>query len=65
MLLKIDPSSPVPINEQIAQWMRQNILSGKWPRNQKLQSESDLAANLKVSRGTIRKAIETLIDERL
>ncbi len=62
---EIDPSSPIPFNEQIAQWMRKNILSNRWSQNLKLPSEDDLAANLKVSRGTIRKAIEILIDERL
>ena len=65
MLPKIDHSSHSPINEQIAQWMRQNILSNHWSQDLKLPSEDDLASNLKVSRGTIRKAIETLIDERL
>jgi len=61
----LDHSSPVPVNEQISDWMRQNILTGAWSNNQKLQSESDLAERLQVSRGTIRKAIETLIDEHL
>ena len=65
MLPKIDHSSHIPINEQIAQWMRKNILSNRWSQDLKLPSEDDLASSFKVSRGTIRKAIEILIDERL
>ena len=65
MLPEIDPSNPDPINEQIADWIRQNIHSGKWPNNHQLLSESDLSKKLKVSRGTIRKAIELLLDEHL
>ena len=65
LFLKIDPANPDPINVQIAIWIRQNIQTGKWENNRKLPSESDLAKKLKVSRGTIRKAIETLIGEKL
>jgi len=65
MNIKIDFSGPVPINQQISDWMRQNILSGNWQENQKLKSETDLSQELNVSRGTIRKAIESLIDEGL
>jgi len=63
--LTIDFSGPTPINEQISQWMRQNILSGAWPENYKLKSETDFSRELNVSRGTIRKAIESLIEEGL
>ncbi len=62
---KIDPQSPVPINEQIANWMRNNIQSGLWKENHQLISETELAKALTVSRGTVRKAIETLIEEKL
>ena len=65
MLPKIDHSGQIPIYEQIAQWMRQNILSNQWSQDLKLPSEDDLASSIQVSRGTIRKAIEALIDERL
>lgn len=65
MLPTLDHSTPLPINEQISDWMRSNINAGLWPTNHQLRSESDLAAKLNVSRGTIRKAIETLIYEQL
>lgn len=56
---------PVPIYKQIEDWMRQQILSGAWPEHYKLPSEVDLAADLKVSRGTVRKAILSLTADRL
>lgn len=56
---------PTPIFEQIAAWIRENIQSGEWPDDHQLMSEYDLARNLDVSRGTIRKAIECLISEKL
>lgn len=37
--------------------MRENIQTGIWVENQKLPSEEDLAKQLEVSRGTLRKAI--------
>ena len=62
---KINPQGPVPINQQIANWMRNNIQSGLWKENHQLIAETQLAKNLNVSRGTVRKAIETLIAEKL
>jgi len=61
---EIDRNSPVPIFEQITNWLQEKILSGAWENN-KLPSETDLADQLNVSRGTIRKAIEALISQRL
>lgn len=65
MLPNLDFEGPIPINEQISEWMRQNILTGTWPKNHQLKSETDLAQELQVSRGTIRKAIAVLLDEDL
>lgn len=56
---------PVPIYQQILEWMRVNIASGRWAENHKLKSETDLVEDLGVSRGTIRRAIGELIDEGL
>ena len=58
-------NSPTPIFEQITDWMRAKIHSGEWHNNQQIPSESDLCDNLNVSRGTVRKAIEVLISEKL
>lgn len=65
MAPNLNHQSSIPVYQQIADWMRVKIQSGAWKDDEKLMSETDLAHSLNVSRGTIRKAIETLISERL
>ncbi|MCB0195577.1 MAG: GntR family transcriptional regulator [Anaerolineae bacterium] len=60
-----DHNGPVPIYEQIKGWIQEQIVSGTWPERHKLLAEADLAAELEVSRGTIRKAIAELTKEGL
>ena len=45
--------------------MHANIANGMWPEHYQLQAEVDLSEELGVNRGTIRKAIKSLIDEGL
>ena len=61
----LNRQSPTPIFRQITDWMREKIESGEWDDDHKLMSETDLAKKLGVSRGTIRKAIEELVSEKL
>lgn len=58
-------AGPQPIYKQIVDWMRQQITGGAWPEHYKLPSEIDLAAELRVSRGTLRKAILELTADGL
>ena len=60
-----DHNGPVPIYEQIKSWITGQILSGAWPEQYKLLAEADLAVELEVSRGTVRKAIADLTKEGL
>ena len=57
---QLDFDGPVPIYEQIQAWIQEQIVSGAWPKRYKLPSEADLAVELAVSRGTVRKAIADL-----
>jgi GntR family transcriptional regulator len=61
----LDRTGPTPIYLQIKDWMRQQITSGAWPKSFKLRPEVDLADELEVSRGTMRKAIAELSEEGL
>ena len=61
---ELNRESSTPIFQQIMNWMREKIQSGEWDDDQKLLSETDLAERFNVSRGTIRKAIEGLIEEK-
>lgn len=63
--MDVDRDLPEPIYEQIQAWMRSQIASGAWPDHYKLTAESDLAEELGVNRGTLRKAIGGLINEGL
>jgi DNA-binding GntR family transcriptional regulator len=65
MIPNLERTGPVPIYKQIEDWMREQILSGKWVEHYKLMSEIDLAQQLDVNRGTVRKATDTLIGEGL
>jgi len=51
------------LHSQISDSIRLRIASGEWPPNYRLPSEPDLATELGVSRGTLRRALATLIDE--
>jgi len=61
----LERDAPTPIYQQIQDWMRFQIRSGRWPEHYKLSAETDLARDLGVSRGTVRKAIADLIAEGL
>lgn len=51
----------VSVNEQLVQYMQDAILSNKWKLNTKIPSESDLADYFKVSKLTVRVALQQLI----
>lgn len=54
-----------PLHVQIAQAIREHIASGAWPPHHRLPAEPDLAAELGVNRGTLRRALGTLISQGL
>jgi DNA-binding GntR family transcriptional regulator len=61
----VDKGSPLPIYKQLANWMTSRITKGDWPPNSQLPAEVDLAKELGVSRGSLRKAIHLLIQRNL
>lgn len=63
--MSIDRTGPVLIYQQVVEWILQQIQSGIWPEHFQLPSELDLAAQLGVSRGTVRKAVAELINRGL
>lgn len=50
-----------PLFEQLIALFREKIESGEWPVHTKLKDEVSLAAELGVSRGTLRRAIKHLV----
>ena len=62
---QLDRGAPASLHAQISDAMRLTIASGAWPKHHKLKAEPELAKDLGVSRGTLRRAIATLIEEGL
>lgn len=62
---ELDRGDPSPLHVQISEIIRERIFSGLWPPNYQLHAEPRLADELSVSRGTVRRATRTLIDEGL
>ena len=62
---KVDQRDPTPLHEQLAGILRAEIQAGKYAETGKLPSESYLQQHHGVSRGTVRRAIDTLTAEKL
>jgi GntR family transcriptional regulator len=62
--LTVDRSLGEPLAEQIVRQVRARVGDGTWPPHYRLPSEPALAQQLGVNRGTVRKALATLVDER-
>jgi GntR family transcriptional regulator len=60
--ITVDRASPVPMYYQVAQQLEQAIESGELPPGSQLDGELALADQLGVSRPTLRRAIEYLVD---
>lgn len=65
MHIDIDRSSPVPLYFQAASGIEAAIASGQLGGGQRLDNEIDLAAELGLSRPTMRRAIQELVDKGL
>jgi DNA-binding GntR family transcriptional regulator len=60
--ITVDRTSPVPLYYQVAQRLEHAIESGELPAGTRLDTELVLADQLGVSRPTLRRAIEYLVD---
>ncbi|MFC3999755.1 GntR family transcriptional regulator [Nocardiopsis sediminis] len=60
--MTLDRNSPVPLYFQVAQEMEQRIRTGALPAGTRLENEILLADRLGLSRPTLRRAIEYLVD---
>ncbi|NED96724.1 GntR family transcriptional regulator [Phytoactinopolyspora alkaliphila] len=63
--LVVDRASPVPLYFQVAQYLENLIESGVYPPGTRLDNEILLADQLGLSRPTMRRAIEYLVDRGL
>lgn len=63
--ITLDRTSPVPLYFQVAQQLERSIEAGELPRGTRLSNEVALAERLGLSRPTMRKAMEYLVDKGL
>ena len=63
--MKIDPANPADLSAQIAKAIRDAIISGALPVDERLPSESELAEHFDVSRPTGREALKRLAAQSL
>jgi DNA-binding GntR family transcriptional regulator len=61
----VDRNSPVPLYFQVAQHLEQMIKSGELPVGTRLENENELADRFGLSRHTLRRAIEYMVDRGL
>ncbi len=57
--------APDPLHSQISGQLRELIASRTWPPHHRVLPELQLAKELGVARGTLRKAVKSLVDEGL
>jgi GntR family transcriptional regulator len=62
---QLDRDAPAPLHAQVSEQIRARIVSAEWPPHYRLRSEPELAAELGISRGTLRRALATLIRDGL
>ncbi len=63
--MKIDPENPTDLSAQIAKAIRDAIMCGDLPVDERLPSEAELAEQFDVSRSTVREALKRLAAQSL
>ena len=63
--MKIDPTMPSDLSQQIAKAIKDAIISGSLPVDKRLPSEAELADEFNVSRPTVREALKRLAAQSL
>jgi len=63
--VKIDPSDPTPLHDQVAAAIRRSIAEGEAEPGDRLPPARDLAAVLGVNSNTVLRALRVLRDEGL
>ena len=63
LTISLDPQSVTPLYEQIYQYVKEDIQSGRLACGVKLPSSRSLARYLEISRSTVELAYEQLLSE--
>jgi DNA-binding GntR family transcriptional regulator len=65
LFMDLDRSGPIPLYFQISQRLEKSILEGDLPPGSRLENEVALGERLGLSRPTVRRAIQELVDKGL
>jgi DNA-binding GntR family transcriptional regulator len=65
LFMDLDRSGPIPLYYQISNRLKQAIERGDLPPGARIENELALAESLSISRPTIRRAIQELVDQGL
>ncbi|MEU6552140.1 winged helix-turn-helix domain-containing protein [Streptomyces sp. NPDC046915] len=61
----VDPSKPVYVWQQVADWIARRIETGELQAGARLEGERELAEQVGVAVGTVRRAVEDLRERGL
>lgn len=65
MTTTLNPASPLPLYQQLADWLLARIRSGDYPAGQRIPSEPELARTFGIGRPTVRQATDLLVRRRV
>jgi DNA-binding GntR family transcriptional regulator len=65
MFMDLERSGPIPLYFQVSQRIEKAILSGELPAGSRLENEVALSQRLGLSRPTVRRAIQEIVDKGL
>jgi len=57
--------APIPLHYQLTELLRQVVEGGRWAVGEQIPAEEDLCAYFSLSRTTVRKALDALVNEGL
>jgi len=63
--MNVHPSGQLPLYKEVERLLTQSLAEGEWQPGVALPSETRLGERFKVSIGTVRKAIDELVAERI